>query len=157
MIGPIANHFMDNVGRFSPLGALLGSPLDPTGSASVGNSQAAGPAPATGSASFSQITQQISQLLQSIGGGAENNQMLQMMLGLLILLTLLSNSQQPQDAISQLASAGLSGGSPMSGFSSNASITFTKQSFSIQSAPPQTYAPIGGSGGASPPRLDCSA
>lgn len=48
------------------------------------------------SAAAMQINAQVAQLLSGIGGGGENKQLLQLMIGLMILITLLQGSQQAQ-------------------------------------------------------------
>ena len=65
-----------------PLGASEG-----VNSPSVGGS-VSGP-PSAQTVMSTQINAQVARLLQGIGGGAENNQLLQLMIGLMILITLL--------------------------------------------------------------------
>ncbi len=101
MIGHIAP--LDTSGPYAP------SPL--TNSVGVNSPQGGGSVSGPQSAQTvmsTQINAQVAHLLQGIGGGAESNQLLQLMIGLMILITLLQGSQaQAPDPMKDLA--GLNG------------------------------------------------
>src|SRR3972149_12035654 len=93
------------------LGALGGGPRDASGvgggALGLGSASPLGP---SNNVSLINLGNQISQLLQGIGGGVENNKTLQLLIGLLILLTLLEGSSKgggpAADALSGLGGAG---------------------------------------------------
>jgi hypothetical protein len=91
--------------------------LNPAAYQTAGLGQASGSAGDAGYAAspgatsaITQIHSAVSQLLQSVGGGVENDKMLRMLIALLILLALLDNSQPQtegaQNALAQLGSRG---------------------------------------------------
>src|SRR3972149_10320046 len=97
------------------LGALGGGPRD--ASAVGGGGRGLGSAAPLGhsnNVALINLGNQISQLLQGIGGGVENNKTLQLLIGLLILLTLLEGSSKgggsAADALSGLGKAAGRGG-----------------------------------------------
>jgi len=102
MIGHIAALDTSAAYASAPLGTSVGV-NSPQGGGSVSGPQSAQTVMST------QINAQVAHLLKGIGGGAENNQLLQLMIGLMILITLLQGSQaQAPDPMKDLA--GLSGG-----------------------------------------------
>lgn len=86
------------------------------------------------------INTQVAQLLQSIGGGVQNNQSLQLMIALLILLALLQQPQRSQrtaaDAWIDLLGRGAAGLQRFSGFTSqmtsSTSISFEQTSIAVE-------------------------
>jgi hypothetical protein len=82
------------------------------------------------------INAAVSQLLQGIGGGAENNKTLQMLIALLILVALLDSSQQPTASAGSLdALASGIGQGGYSGFSmSSTTITIEQSSMIYRSS-----------------------
>lgn len=87
---------------------------------------------------------QIGQLLQGVGGGAEDNQMLRMMIGLMILMAVLQgSSSQPQaDPLGHLMG---SGGGGSVGFVSSTSISIEQTSMTVMASPETLAAIQGGS------------
>ena len=83
--------------------------------------------PGTTSA-ITQIHSAVSQLLQSVGGGVENDKMLRMLIALLILLALLDNSQPQaegaQNALAQLGSRGNGQSQFLYAYTSSTTISF---------------------------------
>jgi hypothetical protein len=103
MIGHVAPLDTSSTYASAPLNSSVGV-TTPQAGGSVAGSQMAQ------SVTAMQINAQVAHLLQGIGGAAENNQLLQLMIGLMILITLLQGSQQPQAAADPFKSlAGLSG------------------------------------------------
>lgn len=101
------------IGHIAALDTSAAYASAPLGTSGGGNSpQVGGPVSGPQSAQTvmsTQINAQVARLLQGIGGGAESNQLLQLMIGLMILITLLQGSQgQAPDPMKDLA--GLSGG-----------------------------------------------
>ena len=86
-----------HVGALQTSATYAPVPLDY--SVGVGSTQGDGSVQGAGaaqSAAAMQIGAQVAQLLSGIGGGSENKQLLQMLIGLMILITLLQGSQQAQ-------------------------------------------------------------
>jgi len=162
MIGPVSNNFTRNLASFSPLTASpqssLSSPL--TGAS---NNSAAGALLGTGNVSFMQVAQQVSQLLQSIGGGLQNDPNLQMVIGLLIMMALLSQSQQanaPVDLsnlIGRGGGGGSGGGNMITAYSSYTSISISSGDLSMTASASQIYASISSPQGLSRPTFDTQA
>ena len=132
------------------LGALGSGPRDtsPVSGQAVGLPSAA-PLGLGNAVSLVGMNNEISQLLQSIGGGVENNKMLQLMIGLLILLTLLQGSaktgQSAADALSGLGGSGGGRGTSISFAASTTSITIEQTSVTMTASAADTLAAAQGS------------
>ena len=126
------------------LGALGGGPRN-TGAVEGGavGLGSASPLGLSDTVSMVNLGNQISQLLQGIGGGMENNKMLQLMIGLLILLTLLEGSSKgggsAADALSGLGGAA-GRGNYVSFEASTTSITIEHTSMTMTAAAIDTMA-----------------
>lgn len=90
--------------------AGLGSSLGPSGSgsaeATASLAQLNGATGTSSTTAITQIHQAVTQMLQSVGGGVEDDKVLKMLIGLLILLALLQEwygaTESPQDALARL-------------------------------------------------------
>ncbi len=85
--------------------------------------------PSAGTTSaVTQIHSAVSQMLQSVGGGVENDKMLQMLIALMILLALLEEMQKPdtaaRDALAQLGNRGNGQAQFMSTYASSTTVSF---------------------------------
>lgn len=128
-MGPISSVDIGSARSPYNLGQI---PDDPSGAAR--GSAPAGGVPGNSSAIMN-VGPAVSQLLQSIGGGAENDKTLRMLIVLMILLALLDNSQANDastgNALNQLANSG-SGRSQFFGiFSSSTTIEIHQTSTTI--------------------------
>jgi hypothetical protein len=115
------------------------------------------------------INNSISQMLRGIGGGLENNKMLEMMIALMIIMAMLDQQQQggggtsPLDALQKLGAGG-SGGAGSVQFSSSSysstSISMQNTSISFTSSAAETFGAISqpdGAGGTTGRRFDLMA
>lgn len=159
MIGPISNDFVRDVGGFSRLSSLFPSSTDPASAAALGGGPSTRPTQSTGDISFLQITQQISQMLKSVGGGLENDQTLQMVIGLLILMAMMSQSQRTHAPAADLSnlSAQAGRGTAISAYSSYTSISITSAEMSFTASASETYAAISSPAQTQQPRFDLQA
>jgi hypothetical protein len=112
------------------------------------------------STNLTNMSGQIGQLLRGVGGGAEDNRMLQMMIGLMILMAVLQgSSSQPRggaDLLGQLMGPGSGGGSVS--LLSSTSISIEQTSMTVMAASPETLAAIqGGSQPQQDPQIDLTA
>jgi len=103
----------------------------------------ASPLGSSNNVSLVNLGNQIGQLLQGIGGGVENNKTLQLLIGLMILMTLLEGSskggQSAADALSGLGGAA-GRGSYVSFEASTTSITIEHTSMTMTAAAIETMA-----------------
>jgi len=122
---------------------------------------AAAPLDIGSAVSLVSMNNEISQLLQSIGGGVENNKMLQLMIGLLILLTLLQGSaktgQSAADALSTLGASGGGRGTYISFAASTTSITIEQTSVTMTASAADTLAAAQGNAQPQNHRIDLAA
>jgi hypothetical protein len=95
------------------------------------------------------MANQVSQMLQALGGGAQNDQLLQLLVTLLILATMLQESQNTQSAADSLLS-GLGRGQLLQSYQS-ISITTTQITWQTQ------YTTGAADSANSQPNLDTSA
>ncbi len=122
----------------------------PTGGVSGGSRLGSNRPVAVGGTAPSNLGNQIGQLLQALGGDSQNSQMLPLLIGLMILMTLLEGSSQgggsPTDALSQLG--GASGGQGgLEGLAASAtSITIEHTSVTMTSSFVESMAADEGSG-----------
>ncbi len=75
--------------------------LSSGGTVEVGGAQSSSSIVQSSSMSFTSVNTSVTQMLQSIGGGVENDQMLKMLIGLMILLSLLGSQQEEGEGGSQ--------------------------------------------------------
>ncbi|MBI3834006.1 MAG: hypothetical protein HY287_06715 [Planctomycetes bacterium] len=161
MIGPVTNQFIRNPAGSSSLNGISQSSFAPAGATRASGNSGVGALLGTENISFAQIAQQVSQLLKSVGGGLENDPNLQMVIGLLILMTLLSQSQQskaPVDLSNLIGRGGAGGGgTAISAYSSYTSITISDGNMSMTASASQTYAAISSPQGTTHPTFDTQA
>jgi len=93
----------------------------------------------------SRVTGEVARMLQSVGGGVENNDLLKLLIAAMILLALLNESDAPQPQ-SQGALQGLGGGSAdraayVGIFSSSSSVVLQQTTMSYGAVMVDSYAP----------------
>lgn len=148
MIGPIdgRGNFLDRFPRLQALQDFVNrNPVAPTGE-SLSQTGRLSP---VGGGSAVNMANQVSPLLQAIGGGAQNDQLLQLLITLLILATMLQESQNSQSAADSLLS-GLGRGQLLHSYQS-ISITTTQITWQTQ------YTTGAADSANSQPNLDTSA
>lgn len=110
---------------------------------------------------LAKLGNQIGQLLQGIGGGLENNKVLQLMIGLMILLTLLEGSakggQSAADPLSGLGSGDGGRGAYGSMEASTTSITIEHTSMTMTASSVETMAASADDGQAQGQNIDLAA
>jgi hypothetical protein len=89
-------------------------------------------------AALSQVQSAVSQLVQAIGGGVQNDKMLQALIALLIVMALLENADGPSVSSAQSPVAGLSSESTYVGiYSSSTTVTLEYSSLTAPASLPQ--------------------
>ena len=143
------------------LGALGGGPRD--ASAVDGGTmglRSASPVGLSDTVSLINLGNQISQLLQGIGGGVENNKTLLLLIGLLILLTLLEGSSKgggsAAEALNGLGGAG-SRGTYINFEASTTSITIEHTSMTMPASAIETMAASEANGQSQGHKIDLAA
>jgi len=90
-----------------------------------------------------QIHSAVSQMLQAVGGGVQNDKMLQMLIALMILFALLNDMQKPdtgaRDAMAELGSRGGPQQQFVSGYSSSTTISFEYTSTTVMFGSSEAY------------------
>ena len=129
-VGPIQGN-LDRIGGGSADASPIRAPASST-------SSTFGISASTSTTSLLQVQSSVQVMLQSIGGGVENDQVLKMLIGLLILMALLQNPDQSEsslqrslDALGQLG-VGASGGGQVGvsfEFQQTTSITMISQQY----------------------------
>lgn len=101
------------------------------------------------SQTITRISSSVTQLLQSVGGGLENDKLLRLLIALLVLMAMLDNlkegGQRATSALPELGSRGYSGGGFIASYSSSVTTVSVQQTYAT--AMPSEYA--GASGGSS--------
>ncbi|MCO6438990.1 MAG: hypothetical protein J5J06_18000 [Phycisphaerae bacterium] len=115
-------------------GQILGSGISPQQPTSVNSGGGISPSSGSQVSGLNQISNAIGQMLQSVGGGLENDQMLRAVIGMIILMAvieqLLGNQQdQGQQALAQLG--GNNSGAGTSLFISSTSVSIDYSSTTI--------------------------
>lgn len=122
------------------------------GAANIGGAaQAGSTSPTTaagvlsGSQSISNVFAAVSTMMQSIGGGVENDRMMRMLIALMIILSLLQNQQEGQsqsggNELAQLGSGTNSSSSYIGIFSSSTTIIFQQTTTEVSMNSHEQYA-----------------
>ena len=122
-------------GRSTALGPALYQTSRAAQSANITAADNSGSLAAGTTSAVTQIHAAVSQMLRSVGGGVENDKMLQMLIALLILLTLLEQSQSQdtaaRDALAQLGTRRDSQTQFISGYASSTTMTFEYTSTTV--------------------------
>lgn len=118
---------LDFNGRPTALGPALYQTGRSAQSPSVTGAALSGTPSAGMTSAVTQIHSAVSQMLRSVGGGVENDKMLQMLIALMILLALLEEMQKPdtaaRDALAELAKRGDPQAQFMSAYTSSTTIS----------------------------------
>lgn len=130
MIGHVSP--LDSSGAYAPpVGTAGGAGETSPGSALNGSNSLSG-AQLAQTVTAMQINAQVAQLLRGVGGGAENNQLLQLMIGLMILITLLQGTQQAQSAADPLKDLATAAGGRAAGLTAS---TYTIEQTTVSWTP----------------------
>lgn len=117
------------------LGAAQAGATSPTTAAGV----------LTGSQSISNVFAAVSTMMQSIGGGVENDRLMRMLIALMIILSLLQELQEGQgqsggNQLAQLGNGANSSSSYIGIFSSSTTITFQQTTTEVSLSSNEQYA-----------------